>query len=952
VPNTDKRNRLKATVIAAAIAVLPLATHAAGLGKITVLSALGQPLRAELEVTASRDEVPSLVAKVAAADAFRQAGIEYSPALATLRFSRDIKERGGRHYLEVSTDRPLNEPFIDMLVELSWASGRLVREYTFLLDPPDLAARSVPVPVAAPEVRTEQAIARPAEKPVATAPAETRPVVESRPPAAKPAEKPILAKPAAGGSRTVVAGDTLGKIAAQTRPEGVSLDQMLVSLFRSNRDVFDGGNMNRLRAGKILSIPVAETAIAIPAEEARKEIVAQAADFNVYRKRLASAAAAESAREQAARQSVSGKIAPRVEDRVPAATGKDKLEVSRTEAAKDAKGRPLQGRIATLEEDLVSRDRALKEASSRIAELEKNLSDLKKLAQMKSQAGADLQKLAQAAKPVAEPKKAEAPAPAAKPEMPKAAEPPKPVEAAKLADAAKPADAGAAKPAEGEKPGDPPKPPPPKKKPAPPPPPEPEPDFIEENAPLVFGGGAVLALLLGWLGFSAYRRKRAAAAEAGASIAETDLSAHSMFSSTTIAPPPSEQEPSQFSSTGMGMAAHQETVDPVVEADTFLAFGRDAQAEEILREALKTDPKRQAIHLKLLDIYAARKNVSQYELVAKELHALTGGAGSDWEKAAAIGAALDPANPLYGSTPSEVSPPAPAAVADMGATMILQVAPAAEPAPPQKPAPQAEAVPAAGEAVALDFDLDLGAPDAASPAPAAAAVEPDAVTLDFDLDLGAPEAAPAVESAPPPEAKSEVAALDIDFDMPAKEEAPVLALDFPLAGDQAAAMPEAPVVELEAPAATLEAPTAAPEAPAVAPEAPAVAAEDSSSIDFDFDLGTPAAEAPAALPEMSLELPAAESAPAQAMPLDLGAISLELDAPVVETPAVVPELAAAPEPAAEMPDNPEVATKIELAMAYEEMGDRDGARELFQEALAEGSPAQQKVARAKLDSLG
>ena len=86
-----------------------------------------------------------------------------------------------------------------------------------------------------------------------------------------------------------------------------------------------------------------------------------------------------------------------------------------------------------------------------------------------------------------------------------------------------------------------------------------------------------------------------------------DLSAHSVFSTTSVAPPPSEQETSQFSTTGMGMAANHETVDPVVEADTFLAFGRDAQAEEILLEALKTDPQRQAIHLKLLDIYAARK---------------------------------------------------------------------------------------------------------------------------------------------------------------------------------------------------------------------------------------------------------------------------------------------------------------------------------------------------------
>jgi pilus assembly protein FimV len=903
VPNTDKRNRLKATVIAAAIAVLPFAAHAAGLGKITVLSALGQPLKAELEVTASRDEASSLVAKVASAEAFRQAGIEYPSVLATLRFSRDIKERGGRRYLELSTDRPLNEPFIDMLVELSWASGRLVREYTFLLDPPDLAARAAPVPVAAPEVRTAPAMARTGDRAVPM-PAETRPVIESRPPETRqPAEKPA----AVAASRTVVFGDTLGKIAAQTKPEGVSLDQMLVSLFRSNREAFDAGNMNRLKAGKILSIPDAETASKVAPGEARREIVAQSADFNAYRKRLAAAAAAEPVRDQGAQQAVSGKIAPKVEDKAPVVTGKDKLEVSRTEAAKDAKGKPLQGRIAALEEDLVARDRALKEASSRIVELEKNLNDLKKLAELKSQTGSDLQKQAQAAKPApAEVKKPEpaAPAPAVKPaEAPKPAEPAKPAEAAKPAgapvpapaEAGKPAEAAAAaKPAEAAKPADAPKPPAPKKKVVPPPPP-PEPDFMEENALLVFGGGGLLALLFGWLGLSAYRKKRAAAAEAHATIAETDLSAHSVFSTTSLAPPPSEQEASQFSSTALGMASHQETVDPVVEADTFLAFGRDAQAEEILLEALKTDPKREAIYTKLLDIYAARKNVSQFESVAKELHALTGGTGEAWDKAAAMGAALDPGYFLYSSAlpevQAEVAAEAPAAAAEMDATTVLNVAPPVAEAP----------APAAAEPVVLDFDLDLGTTETAGAAAAApaAAQEP---ALDFDLDLGAPETKPSAESGAPAEVKKEPS-LDIEFDMPGKPS-------------------EAPALELPS---------------AAAPQAPAAAPADANSIDFDFDLGTPEAAAPAPLPEMSIELPAA--APAAA-PLDLGGISLEL-----ETPAPAGAAAAAA-------DNPEVATKLELAAAYEEMGDKDGARELYKEALAEGSPAQQKAARAKLDSLG
>ena len=182
MPNTAKRNPFKATLLAAALAFLPLATNAAGLGKINVLSALGQPLKAELEVTANRDEALSLVARVASIDAFRQAGLEYSPALVNLRFSKEIKERGGRRFIELTTDRPLNEPFIDMLVELSWASGRLVREYTFLLDPPDLLAKAPPTPTPAP-VAPPMVEAKAVAKAPATE-AQARPVTESRPPVA------------------------------------------------------------------------------------------------------------------------------------------------------------------------------------------------------------------------------------------------------------------------------------------------------------------------------------------------------------------------------------------------------------------------------------------------------------------------------------------------------------------------------------------------------------------------------------------------------------------------------------------------------------------------------------------------------------------------------------------------------------------------------------------------
>jgi pilus assembly protein FimV len=103
-----------------------------------------------------------------------------------------------------------------------------------------------------------------------------------------------------------------------------------------------------------------------------------------------------------------------------------------------------------------------------------------------------------------------------------------------------------------------------------------------------------------------------------------------------------------FSQASISAIDAEEGVDPVAEADVYMAYGRDAQAEEILLDALKTDPTRTAIHVKLLEIYAGRKNNKQFETLASDLYAQTGGVGGDWEKAAAMGLKLDPANPLYG----------------------------------------------------------------------------------------------------------------------------------------------------------------------------------------------------------------------------------------------------------------------------------------------------------------
>jgi pilus assembly protein FimV len=293
VTKTTKRNVFQLSAIAAAMALSATGSFAAGLGKITVLSALGQPLHAEIDVSAAREELVSMSARLASPEAFKQVGIEYAPGVSGIRFLVD-KRKDGQTFLRVTSDRAINEPFLDVLVELTWSSGRMVREYTLLLDPPEAISKAVPAPVATPEAAKQAAAGAAPATTAAPAAAQAAPAAPAAPaakPVAKPAAAAVPAPSAAkdgedAGTRLVKSGDTLSKIATATKPEGVSLDQMLVALFRGNPEAFEGGNMNRLRAGKILNVPGADAASAVASVEARQIIVAQARDFNAYRRPL------------------------------------------------------------------------------------------------------------------------------------------------------------------------------------------------------------------------------------------------------------------------------------------------------------------------------------------------------------------------------------------------------------------------------------------------------------------------------------------------------------------------------------------------------------------------------------------------------------------------------------------------------------------------------------------
>ncbi len=234
--------------------LLPLTSHAAGLGKLSVRSALGQPLNAEIELLArDKSELDALSARLAGNDAFREAKIDPAAVLYNLKFAVD-KKPDGRAVLKITSSKPINDPFLDMLIELDWATGRMVREYTVLLDPPGMTAAQTPVsPLEVNSASTGgNESGKSVESSVETKPSSSMGAKTTGGATATRKSAQVAEKTTKQSYGPVKRGDTLSSIASQTKPDGVNLEQMLVGLYRENRKAFDGDNMNRLKTGKIL----------------------------------------------------------------------------------------------------------------------------------------------------------------------------------------------------------------------------------------------------------------------------------------------------------------------------------------------------------------------------------------------------------------------------------------------------------------------------------------------------------------------------------------------------------------------------------------------------------------------------------------------------------------------------------------------------------------------------
>jgi pilus assembly protein FimV len=1001
--------------------------EAAGLGRLVVFSALGQPLRAEVEVSATRQELADMTVRLASPEAFKQVGLDYATALLSMRFNLD-KRPDGSAIIRLSSERPINDPFIDVLLELDWPTGRLVREYTFLLDPPEYAAKPFTAPSAVnlpaavvPEIAAPQAApasqAAPVPQAAIVAPdglpidndVRARAIAQVRGErAAQTVQKPGSAS-RAGEGREVKRGDTLHRIAVEMKLEGVSLEQMLVGLFRANPTAFDGKNMNRLRVGAIIAMPERSALESVSGREARRIVAVQSSDWNAYRARLAGAAAS-SAESDTASQGASGKITAKVDDPAEQVPPGDQLKVARAGSGAG------NGAASARASDEVAGERALKEANERVKLLEKNVEDMQRLIDIKDQRLNELEEQAAGAKPTESSPATVVPAapvtsPASTPEAAPSTQPP---ETPAPAPEAAPPEAEPPPPAPPAPPVPPaPKPAPPEPRPAPPPPPEPSffESLLDNTTMMLAGGGAIVALIAGFL----FWRRRRALVEAEQELSSTLTSGsvtnmmdgNSVFRNTggqsidtSLSQGPAQTD---FSQVGPGSIDTDE-VDPVAEADVYMAYGRDAQAEEILLEARQKDPKRAAIAVKLLEVYSGRKDAKQFEALATDLYGETGGVGADWEKAAAMGRVLDPNNPIFHGTASggavkpvdgapsvSAAAAAPAKASPQIGTFELDggsagsdLAPAADspaglsdirlPEEPAAPAPE-------NKVPDLDFDIGTKITPSAAVLDEAEARAQQATDIDFDLG-----AAPSVSQGhgkaggnPGDDVKTDVqgspATLGddaVEFDVSLTEstflgkQPPESPPSFDMSSiNLDLQSPELEIADVEAPAPTSDAAkapaqqeaetredvqvstavvdpglSAAHREPVITPPVEFIP-QDRSDTAPNSDFGAERAET-------TQGVPGAPAAQAET------AFDFDSTHQQTETNVGSPNEAMEEDPPAsefDIDTSNEVDTKLDLANAYEEMGDFEGARELLQEVLKEGNASQRETARNMLANL-
>lgn len=409
------QSRLKNLMFALCLSLLTSTVFAAGLGALNVHSAIGEPLNADIALlSVDADDLSGLIATIASDEVYVSQGISRNLVHNNITITQG-KSADGVLILNVKSTIPVNAAFLDLIVQLDWASGRIQREFTVLLNPPNAKASvdQMPSKIEAPVIHQESTSMQSSsgntlENEVNAIAIEDA-SVDLNTNGAKVATDETtqaLADHATSSTfdtsheLTTVRGDTLSAIAKRFPNDGASLEQMLIALYENNQSAFINNNMNQLKVGQIVRVPSQSELYARTAEQARVRVKEQLQQWNVYRSALAGnveAASATLVKEN--QQKASGKIAKTNETAEPLiASSTDVVKLSSGEVknpTSEDTNQAFDEKISALQEETTARKKALLEAQQLSDALEKQIAVMQKLLILKNEVMANVQKNAE-----------------------------------------------------------------------------------------------------------------------------------------------------------------------------------------------------------------------------------------------------------------------------------------------------------------------------------------------------------------------------------------------------------------------------------------------------------------------------------------------------------------------------------------------------------------------------
>ncbi|MBL3589793.1 MAG: FimV family protein [gamma proteobacterium endosymbiont of Lamellibrachia anaximandri] len=924
--------------VAIATALSPLGAYALGLGEIHTQSSLNQYFKADIDlISVKSDEVQDVRVELASQAAFARAGVERPFMLSGLTFKPTLRS-DGKVVITVSSRDPVREPFLNFLIEVNWPKGRLIREYTVLLDPPVTVKRK-PAPVTAPVVQT--------------APASTPTPVQSRRPVTPRRQEAAVSR-SDGGAREygpVKNNDNLWVIAKSMRRSGETTEQLMMALLEHNPKAFIRNNVNGLKVGKILRLPEGADPSALSSREARSEFLAQT---NAWRENRGRGKAATTDQSPAISAPVPA------DDRLKLVSAKPEADEAVDREGKAEQKEDLQRlekQILLVRESNESTRQESEELRGRIKGLEAQLADIQRLLTLKSDQLAQLQStqllesqapevmaeeevlpvsdepvideadiesaIDEAMQQAADSAVVAEPVQEAKPEL-AVIEKPAPVVAPPVTPT-RVAEETAPKPIVKKKPKE-----------------RGLLDALTGNTTLMGIVGAVGVLLLSLLWLIMRRRKEAEAEFAESILVTPDgepaaeaaqVEAGSINELTDETSFLSDFSPSDID------ALQDETgeVDPLSEADVYIAYGRYQQAEELVKQAIEKAPERAELKHKLLEIHYSAKDTSAFTALAGALSA-AGIATTNpdvWSRISAMGRELDPENSLFGSA-ADTAPAEDSFASgmddeldDLGLNLDSELH--------DSSLDLSTPAPAAPESVdALDdLDNDLDSLDL-SELSDLDDMEPSALDSELSIDIEMAEDAVAQNDAAnqtkPDTTDSEL--LDIDLAS--------LGLDSGLLEDatqseglddslQLDSSPDTDSVLADLDLGDLADDTGS-------ATSSIIGIDDSESLD-DLDLESLERE----LESLSEDLDAKESEGSDLLGTDSEDLG-ETDEDIAPHSLTFDE-------EMELGAEDEVNTKLDLARAYVDMGDEEGARSILEEVATEGNDEQQEEATQLLEKM-